>query len=326
MSERFSCFVMMPYSEASDDLYRKAILPALDSLPILALRADKMGQREITVKAHVESAVRSADLCIADITGNNPNVIYELGYAYAKGKPVIVIQEAKDRKRTPINLFNIVILNYNRSELDSFSARLVQEIGRVISSISHKPDDHSKSTSFQRLDPHIIESLAKSLRRRFSALVYSPGVLVRQLAPLIRAAGAAKNLDIKIICSDPEGEFSRLRSGDIGVPVSAYRAELWEHLWRMADMLRGVSGFPPIKLTNRPVGNAVYIFDDTMLIVPYLSLERFKEPTGIVIDRDQDPDVFSLFEQEFARIWSEGLPIDFKSSRGRFNANQSAED
>ena len=110
MSERLSCFVIMPYSESSDKVYQCAILPALSTAKapsILALRADQM-VRNVTLKAHVEQSVQSADFCLVDITHANPNVMYELGYAAAQKKPVIIIQE-ENALTTPANIREMLV-------------------------------------------------------------------------------------------------------------------------------------------------------------------------------------------------------------------------
>ena len=36
-------------------------------------------------------AINAADFVIADITGRNPNVLYELGLAHALAKPVLIL-------------------------------------------------------------------------------------------------------------------------------------------------------------------------------------------------------------------------------------------
>ena len=85
MPKRISCFVIMPYSDRSEEVYRLAVLPAIRDVhdaDVLALRADQMPS-EVTLKARIESAVQSADFCIADVSGANPNVMYELGFAIA---------------------------------------------------------------------------------------------------------------------------------------------------------------------------------------------------------------------------------------------------
>ena len=135
MNRRLSCFIIMPYSEESDKVYHDAIVPVLQNLPgynILTLRADSMGRSSITLKAHVENAVKSADFCVADVTGGNPNVIYELGYANAVGKPVILIGEAGTQKTLLSNLQGHLIVEYERNRLFEFSNKLSKQCQHLL--------------------------------------------------------------------------------------------------------------------------------------------------------------------------------------------------
>ena len=45
----------------------------------------------IPLHEKVIGMIKSADVIIADVTGRNPNVMYELGFAHAIGKPVILV-------------------------------------------------------------------------------------------------------------------------------------------------------------------------------------------------------------------------------------------
>ena len=46
------------------------------------------------ILAHVIEEMLSAKIVIANISGRNPNVFYELGIAHALGKPVLLISES----------------------------------------------------------------------------------------------------------------------------------------------------------------------------------------------------------------------------------------
>src|SRR5436853_2168864 len=127
MSDRLRCFIIMPYSKESDLVYSMAIAPALKNLrgyDIMMFRADTM-PRDLTIKAHVENAVRSADFCIADVTGHNPNVMYEVGYANAINKP-IVLAKRRSSGLLPADISDIAILEYDEQNLDSFRGNLSQ--------------------------------------------------------------------------------------------------------------------------------------------------------------------------------------------------------
>jgi len=58
-------------------------------------------------------------LIIADLSGNNPNVMYKLGLAYALGKPVILI--SNDVNSVPFDLLGSLMLFYNPAQKMSFA-------------------------------------------------------------------------------------------------------------------------------------------------------------------------------------------------------------
>ena len=49
----------------------------------------------------IEEQIRNATICLADITTNNPNVWYELGYAFAVGRLVILVCSTERRGKIP---------------------------------------------------------------------------------------------------------------------------------------------------------------------------------------------------------------------------------
>ncbi|EGQ5282741.1 hypothetical protein I4B36_003512, partial [Enterobacter hormaechei] len=53
----------------------------------------------------------SAQLIIANISGRNPNVFYELGIAQALGKPVVIV--SKGAKDIPFDLKNRQVIIYD---------------------------------------------------------------------------------------------------------------------------------------------------------------------------------------------------------------------
>jgi len=87
------CFVLMPFAADFDALYENAIHPAAEATQGLScLRADEIyGPRPIM--ADIWKSITEAAILIADLTGRNPNVLYELGLAHAQRKPVILITQ-----------------------------------------------------------------------------------------------------------------------------------------------------------------------------------------------------------------------------------------
>ncbi len=311
MPERLSCFVIMPYSQSSDEVYQRAILPALLHIPeadILPLRADQITQA-LTLKAHVESAVQSADFCIADITGGNPNVMYELGYAMANQKPVILIQETGSRQ-VPANLSGSLVHVYDRSKMNVFSVELKNVVRNLIGSLfTGGKRQRSEGFSANLLsDRSVFERFASSVRYSLSALVSTPRILLQHVLPRIELASRPELL-VRVVCTDPEGEFSRIRSHDSGIPVSVYRAELWNELRELFNVFqqhtRSRGG---LRLTNRMIGTSIYLSDEIALVFPYLAAGATRESAGIEIIRGREPQGFALFQQQFGMAWSDASP------------------
>ena len=92
------CFVISPIGSPDSDVRENAdavldyiIEPALKALGIEAVRADKLaGPGQITEQ--MIAAILDYDFCIADLSGHNPNVFYELALAQAAERPVVIMK------------------------------------------------------------------------------------------------------------------------------------------------------------------------------------------------------------------------------------------
>ena len=56
--------------------------PAIKAAGLEAYRVDRDPGVEVPIEA-IEDGIRTATVCLADITTDNPNVWYELGFAFA---------------------------------------------------------------------------------------------------------------------------------------------------------------------------------------------------------------------------------------------------
>lgn len=90
---RPKAFVIMPYNLLSDQVFANLIKPVLDAAGYSVDRADtSLHQRAIM--ENVVRGIQDADLVLADLTGRNANVFYELGIAHALRKPVVMIAQS----------------------------------------------------------------------------------------------------------------------------------------------------------------------------------------------------------------------------------------
>jgi len=91
----FRAFVLMPFGEAFDPVYSGLLEPALAAAGYEVTRADSVIDQQ-NVLRDIVTGIERADLVVADLTGLNPNVFYELGIAHGLGIATILITQALD--------------------------------------------------------------------------------------------------------------------------------------------------------------------------------------------------------------------------------------
>ncbi|MBC2771210.1 nucleoside 2-deoxyribosyltransferase [Pusillimonas minor] len=89
-------FVLMPFHHDFQDIYKLGIKQTAEELGLRAERVDEQLYEEPMLE-RIYQQIKAADIIIADMTKQNPNVFYEVGYAHAKGKRCILLtQNASD--------------------------------------------------------------------------------------------------------------------------------------------------------------------------------------------------------------------------------------
>lgn len=89
-------FVLMPFDRAFDDIYSFGIKGAAQDAGAYAERVDEQIYTE-GILDRIFNQINKSDVIVADMTGRNPNVFYEVGYAHALNKVVILLtQDATD--------------------------------------------------------------------------------------------------------------------------------------------------------------------------------------------------------------------------------------
>jgi len=109
--DELTAFVVMPFGEPWSDGVFDFIGRAVGLLEgkLIAVRADQI-TRLGRITDQIMGALGSADIVIADITGRNPNVFWELGYAYALGKPCALLMRRGDE--APFDIYDHRRIDY----------------------------------------------------------------------------------------------------------------------------------------------------------------------------------------------------------------------
>jgi hypothetical protein len=108
-----TCFVLMPFADWHDRYFREIYVPAIKEAGYEPLRADELFSAG-AVMEQVWVQIRKAKVLLADLTGRNPNVFYELGLAHALGKPVVFVAGTIDD--VPFDVRHLRVVVYDSRE------------------------------------------------------------------------------------------------------------------------------------------------------------------------------------------------------------------
>jgi hypothetical protein len=115
-----NCFVIMPFAAEFDDVYAliKSTVEgvAAGGTQGRCFRLDE-SRPAGRIKDRLLGELRSASICVADLTDTKPNVMWELGFAMALGKPVIIVTQSL--QSLPFDIKDMQSIEYNRNRLNA---------------------------------------------------------------------------------------------------------------------------------------------------------------------------------------------------------------
>ena len=120
---RRTCFVISPVGDPgtpvrkrADQVFKYIIKPVTSELGYRVKRADRMKRAGI-ITSRILAAVADADLVVADLTGHDPGVFYELAIRHATRRPVVQLIDAA--QEPPFDVANMRTIYVDIHDLDS---------------------------------------------------------------------------------------------------------------------------------------------------------------------------------------------------------------
>jgi len=89
------CFVLMPFDKKYNSLYTQVIKTAVKRVRLKCQRADDIFS-SVAIVQDVWTEINKARIVIADMTGRNQNVFYEIGLSHTLRQPVILLSQKED--------------------------------------------------------------------------------------------------------------------------------------------------------------------------------------------------------------------------------------
>jgi hypothetical protein len=131
-----TCFVMMPFGPWYDSYYKEIYIPAIKEAGFEPVRADELFSSGSVVE-QIWEQIDKAKVLLADLTGKNPNVFYELGLAHADRKPVIFTSGVLED--VPFDLRHLRVIIYEVRE-PNWNSKLQRLITAYLKSARQEPD------------------------------------------------------------------------------------------------------------------------------------------------------------------------------------------
>jgi len=132
---RTRSLVIAPFDAAGARVL-DAVRRALEELGVEVSRFDNISAGASWANA-ITDAVKSSDFLVVDVTRQNPNVFYELGFAHALRKPTILIASSEGTGSLPSDLAGFQYIVYEPSNLRS----LVDHVKRAAQYFVAKAED-----------------------------------------------------------------------------------------------------------------------------------------------------------------------------------------
>ena len=128
---RAQAFVVMQFTDAFDALYRDVIKPTCEKFGLKAIRADDIHKSGLIID-DIARSIEGASVIIADVTVDNPNVFYEVGYAHAIKKATILLSDrTRDKLSFDVSGFRTIFYDNTMGGKGDVEARLTAHLENI---------------------------------------------------------------------------------------------------------------------------------------------------------------------------------------------------
>jgi hypothetical protein len=133
-----TCFMMMPFADPIGGYYKLIYEAAINKAGLRPVRADDEIFATGKIIDQVWSGITAAKVLVAELTGRNPNVFYELGLAHALNKPVVLV--SSNQADVPFDLQHIRVIYYDMRD-PFWGEKLMAKVSENIVSALKNPGE-----------------------------------------------------------------------------------------------------------------------------------------------------------------------------------------
>lgn len=169
------CFVMQPFDRSVfDKRYDDVLEPAIQDAGLEPYRVDRDPSVSIPID-EIESGIKQSEICLAEITTDNPNVWFELGFAIAVPKEVVLICSDERKTKFPFDVQHRSIIKYKTESPQDFQ-KLRKDVSQRIKAVLKKQEEIGKASRIspvretKGLVPHEIVALVTVMQNSFISM------------------------------------------------------------------------------------------------------------------------------------------------------------
>jgi hypothetical protein len=176
---------MQPFdADKFDKRYESVFAPAITAAGLEPYRVDRDPSVSVPIQ-DIEKGIRDAELCLADITTDNPNVWFELGFSFAIPREVVLVCSNERNTKYPFDVQHRAIIQYNTGAPQDFE-ELKDKIVKRIHAILKKNSEISRVTTISAvkdtvgLNQHELVALVTVMQNSFLSSGYVSGYDIRK--------------------------------------------------------------------------------------------------------------------------------------------------
>lgn len=317
----------MPYDQTHRKYYEEIYGPALERSGFIPVKADAPYSTNPVIE-DIKKLISACDLILCEISGNNPNVFYELGLAHAIGKPAVLI--SRSEKEIPFDLKSMRVIIYDNSDID-WASKLRRDIEKASTEASSAPVEKAKpligtGESADGVIPGLVKTfknLASCEQEILEQIKTSLEIKIFFYLGKTILAGSQKSIYDNLEKSvNRESKIRILHSGEknkyLTRRISLERDSNQEG-W-ISDIKYAKEKIENLKKRSRALvrsrthGEAYYwtifIFDKFAYVQPYIHQKNNTEKSAVlkVEKTGEEGSMYNLYDTFFERKWDESTP------------------
>lgn len=191
------CFVISPIGSEGSDIRRRSdqilkhiITPAVGACGFEPIRADQISEPGLITTQVIQHIIEDP-LVVADLTGSNPNVFYELAIRHAIRKPLVQIIEKEEK--IPFDVAGMRTVPVDHRDLDSVEDAK-QEIERQVKAVIKKKPDEIESPISVSVELQALRHSENPEERSFAEFVSAVAALRSDLGAIEKRLSNPENL------------------------------------------------------------------------------------------------------------------------------------